>query len=73
MAINDKNDLLTPQELEDITGMAQPSRQAEVLRKNGIYFITRADGKIRTTWFHVHHAGTQTKPVDQEPRFDKVG
>ncbi len=40
---------LTEEELEDATGASQKSLQKEVLTLNGIYFIERRDGSIRTT------------------------
>jgi len=49
------NDLLTDDELFHLTGVKQPSKQADVLTRNGIYFILRHDRLIKTTWYHVHH------------------
>ncbi|EGB8767685.1 DUF4224 domain-containing protein [Salmonella enterica] len=45
---------LTEEELEDATGASQKSLQKEVLTLNGIYFIERRDGSIRTTWYHIN-------------------
>ncbi|EFO8355285.1 DUF4224 domain-containing protein [Salmonella enterica] len=46
---------LTDKELADATGSTQKSLQKEVLTQNGIYFIERRDGSIRTTWYHINH------------------
>ena len=41
--------ILTEQELEELTGYATPSKQKEVLQRNGIYYVEGKGGKIRTT------------------------
>ncbi|MEH8258990.1 DUF4224 domain-containing protein [Aeromonas veronii] len=41
--------ILTEDELEELTGYSTASKQKEVLRRNGIYFIEGKGGKIRTT------------------------
>ena len=46
---------LTDEELTEATGSPQKSLQKEVLTKNGIFFIERRDGAIKTTWFHINH------------------
>lgn len=46
---------LTDKELADATGSTHKSLQKEVLTQNGIYFIERRDGSIRTTWYHINH------------------
>lgn len=38
---------LTPEQLEDLTGLTQPAAQLRWLRKNGITVYERADGKPR--------------------------
>jgi hypothetical protein len=38
---------LTPEQLEDLTGLTQPAAQLRWLRKNGIEAYERADGKPR--------------------------
>ncbi|MCD9437084.1 DUF4224 domain-containing protein, partial [Klebsiella pneumoniae] len=42
---------LTDEELTEATGSPQKSLQKEVLTQNGIFFIERRDGAIKTTWF----------------------
>ncbi|WP_318358013.1 DUF4224 domain-containing protein [Enterobacter sp.] len=46
---------LTDEELTEATGSPQKSLQKEVLTCNGIYFIERRDGSIKTTWYHINH------------------
>ena len=41
---------LTDDELAEATGSPQKARQKEVLTQNGIYFIERRDGAVKTTW-----------------------
>lgn len=50
MSIN----LISPAEFEEITGAIQPAKQCEVLRKNGIRFTLRADGKPSLSWEAYH-------------------
>ena len=42
---------LTDEELTEATGSPQKSLQKEVLTQNGIFFIERRDGVIKTTGF----------------------
>ena len=49
-------DFLTDQEIEELTGAKQESKQKEILTKNRIFFVERMDGKIKVCWHHVHHA-----------------
>ena len=46
---------LTDDELADATGAVQKNLQAEILTQNGIFYIVRRDGSIRTTWYHINH------------------
>lgn len=46
---------LTDDELAEATGSPQKSLQKEVLTMNGIFFIERRDGAIKTTWYHINH------------------
>ncbi|MEN3753851.1 DUF4224 domain-containing protein [Mangrovibacter plantisponsor] len=46
---------LTDDELAEATGSPQKSLQKEVLSMNGIFFIERRDGVIKTTWYHINH------------------
>jgi len=49
------NDFLSDQEIEELTGAKQVSKQKEILTKNRIYFVERTDGKIKVCWHHVHN------------------
>lgn len=49
------NDFLSEQELEELTGAKQVSKQKEILSKNKIFFVERTDGKIKVCWHHVHN------------------
>ncbi|MGZ5026093.1 MAG: DUF4224 domain-containing protein [Methylobacter sp.] len=65
------NNILTPEELIELTGSRAAKRQIEVLAKHGIKFITRSDGKIRTTWTAVNTVlSQQHKKEEQEPYLD---
>ena len=63
-------ELLTEEELTDLTGASQPMKQAEVLRRNGIYYIEKLKG-ITTTWYHVNHP-QPLQPADNEPNFEAL-
>jgi len=60
-------ELLTQDDLEVLTGASQAAKQAEVLRRNGIYYVERLKG-ITTTWYHVNHPH-QLKMPEDEPNF----
>jgi len=63
--------LLSPDDLIELTGSKNPGKQVEVLARHGIKFITRTDGKIRTTWQAVNTVLSQkAKADDQEPNLD---
>lgn len=65
------SDLLTEEELQDLTGVKTPGKQASVLEAHGIYYIRRRDGKLRTTWYHVNHP--QAPFVTEEPNLESIG
>ena len=44
------SELISLGEMEELTGAKTPSKQVEVLRKNGIRFTIRADGRPSLTW-----------------------
>lgn len=44
------SDLLTDDELFDLTGYRQPVEQARVLRDHGLRPVIRRDGRPRVTW-----------------------
>ncbi|EIQ2120087.1 DUF4224 domain-containing protein [Escherichia coli] len=49
------NRFLTDEELIEATGSSQKSLQKEILTQNGIFFIERRDGSVKTSWFHINH------------------
>lgn len=65
--------LLTEEDLKDLTGAAQAARQMQVLESNGIYYITRMDGSIVTTWHHVNHPCSIARPSNDAPNFSAIG
>lgn len=46
---------LSDQELIDFTRASQPGKQRNVLDNHGIFYVTRLDGSITTTWHHINH------------------
>ncbi|MCG3462627.1 DUF4224 domain-containing protein [Xenorhabdus bovienii] len=67
-------DIITDEEMAELTGYKIPSKQCELLARHGIFFITRPDNKPRTTWQHFNHpmiATRYSKPTE-EPDFEKV-
>ncbi|BEM03619.1 DUF4224 domain-containing protein [Serratia marcescens] len=70
------NELLTDEELIEMTGYKYPSKQCEALARAGISFIKRRDGRPRVTWAHVNAAlsGYLTPTVTEEntPNFDAM-
>lgn len=53
--MNTENDIIPDADIEKLTGYKIPSKQCEVLRDAGIFFITRRDGRPRTTWAHFNN------------------
>ncbi len=51
MTEND-HDIISDDDIERLTGYKFPTKQCEILRDAGIFFITRRDGRPRTTWRH---------------------
>lgn len=70
------NDLLTDDELVELTGYRFQSKQCEALARAGISFVRRRDGKPRVTWTHVNAAlsGIQQQVIVEEerPNFDAI-
>ncbi|HID4048107.1 TPA: DUF4224 domain-containing protein [Pluralibacter gergoviae] len=46
------HDIITREEMIELTGTPLKSRQCEALRRAGIFFMERADGHPKTTWGH---------------------
>ncbi|MEL0553672.1 DUF4224 domain-containing protein [Raoultella terrigena] len=71
------HDIITREEMIELTGTPLKSKQCEALRRAGIFFIERADGHPKTTWGHfmnpVKYRGRQDAPQeDDEPDFGAV-
>lgn len=73
MSTENTNDIISDADIEKLTGYKIPSRQCEVLRDAGIFFITRRDGRPRTTWAHFNnplsHRQNVTGNFDPQPNF----
>jgi hypothetical protein len=71
LKVIEMKNILSADELTELTGAKNSKRQIEVLVKHGIKFITRSDGKIRTTWGAVDAVlATQVKINNEEPNLD---
>ncbi|MCW0316220.1 hypothetical protein NB724_001371 [Pantoea ananatis] len=46
------NDIISDDEIEQLTGYKIPSKQCQCLKEAGIFFMVRRDGRPRTTWQH---------------------
>lgn len=65
------SNLLTHDDLTELTGSRSAKKQIEVLVKHGIKFIIRTDGKARTTWSAVNAVLlTKQKNEEQEPNLE---
>lgn len=62
---------LTESEIVKITKAKQASKQAEILAKNGIYYIEARDGSISVTRYAVEHPNILT-PGTEQPNFDAL-
>ncbi len=66
-------EFLTTEEIEELTRAKTPGKQAEILDRNGIYYILRMDKTIITTWHHVNHPRNAGSAInDSTPDFSKV-
>lgn len=63
---------LNEEELKKLTGTKQSARQKAVLEKHGIYYITRIDGSVITTWHYVYNPRVGRSTINNEPDFDKI-
>ncbi|MCC8364957.1 DUF4224 domain-containing protein [Xenorhabdus sp. PB61.4] len=67
-----KNDIISDADIIELTGFKIPSKQCEALKEAGIFFVTRRDGRPRTTWEHFNNPLSQrmkNTPAIQEPNF----
>ncbi|HEN5230868.1 TPA: DUF4224 domain-containing protein [Klebsiella pneumoniae] len=71
------HDIITREEMIELTGTPLKSKQCEALRRAGIFFMERADGHPKTTWGHflnpIKYRNQQEKPVrEEEPDFGAI-
>ncbi|SWB96326.1 DUF4224 domain-containing protein [Klebsiella pneumoniae] len=71
------HDIITREEMIELTGTPLKSRQCEALRRAGIFFIERADGHPKTTWGHflnpIKYRNQNTEELqEEEPDFGAV-
>ncbi|AFC22455.1 DUF4224 domain-containing protein [Pectobacterium brasiliense] len=69
-------DLLTDDELIELTGYKYPSKQCAALTRSGISFVTRRDGRPGVTWTAINASlsavkAEQSKAIEQ-PNFDAI-
>lgn len=64
--------LLTPEEIQELTKAKQVAVQARILEQSGIYYIRRADGSIVTTWHHVNNPCRKQASNDDVPDFGAI-
>ncbi|SQC11547.1 Uncharacterised protein [Klebsiella pneumoniae] len=72
-----ENDIISREEMIELTGTSLKSRQCEALRRAGIFFIERADGHPKTTWGHftnpIKYRNQNTEELqEEEPDFGAV-
>lgn len=60
---------LTPEELEDLTGLKQSAAQIRWLQKNGVEHYVRADGRVRVVPAALEPARGDTKAATK-PNFE---
>ena len=71
------HDIITKEEMIELTGTPLKSKQCDALRRAGIFFIERADGHPKTTWGHfmnpIKYRNQNTDVVpDDEPDFGAI-
>nr|WP_279508900.1 DUF4224 domain-containing protein [Klebsiella variicola] len=71
------HDIITREEMIELTGTPLKSRQCEALRRAGVFFMERADGHPKTTWGHflnpIKYRNQQEETVrEEEPDFGAI-
>lgn len=66
--------LITPDEMAELTGAKAAVKQCEVLRSNGIRFTLRADGRPSLSWeaYNRQVVGQHVIPQNSGPRLEAV-
>jgi hypothetical protein len=63
------HDILTPDDLVELTGHHYKAQQCLWLSKAGIWYAERRDGSPSTTWFHIANPIALRK-IDHNPERD---
>ncbi|MCS6744340.1 DUF4224 domain-containing protein [Klebsiella quasipneumoniae] len=71
------HDIITREEMIELTGTPLKSKQYEALRRAGIFFMERTDGHPKTTWGHflnpIKYRNQQENTVrEEEPDFGAI-
>lgn len=67
------NDLLTDEEVAELTKAKRHKEQKVVLRKAGIFFVERLDGSPGVCWYHVHNPNDSIRlENNDEPNFAAI-
>lgn len=64
------SDLLSYDDLCQVTGAKRPTKQKEILKASGVNYIVRLDGRISVTWYSVNHAHSQGMINQDSDGFD---
>lgn len=65
------DDVLSEEQLRELTGTERPTSQIKTLEKHGISFVIRRDGKPRTTFSLIHSAFQNSSML--RPDWSKLG
>ncbi len=68
------SELLSKDEMVELTGAATRAKQIKVLRDANISFVIRVDGWPRTTWYNVNNPShLRAIKMEDEPNFGAIG
>ncbi|MEN3260122.1 DUF4224 domain-containing protein [Sodalis endosymbiont of Spalangia cameroni] len=68
--MKNEHDILSPDELVQLTGHQYKSRQCQWLNEAGIWYKKRRDGSPSTTWYHIAHP-LAYRQFSAEPKLDE--
>jgi hypothetical protein len=69
------NNILSAQELEDLTGYQWASKQRSKLDEFGIFYVTsKVNGHPKTTWYNVNNPKhlRVARAIEEEPNFSSM-
>lgn len=67
-------ELLSNEELIELTGAKTKQKQIQVLREANIAYVVRVDGWPKTTWYNVNNpAHLRAVTLEEEPNFGAIG